>query len=381
MSDDPDRWLSTGDASAKLGVRPQTLYAYVSRGLLTPRRDGRRSYFKIDELEKLEPKSKRTVRRGRIEVAIDSAVTLLESEGRLFYRGEDVQVIAPTWSFERAAELLWSGYDSGEPKPWPVATDTDVPGRTLTDRVRNAMASLAVNAPEIDSQPQVARTIGRRVLPQLVASLPLLGKRETAARAPLARQLWVRLTELPPTADRIAALNCALIVFADHQLVRSTIAARFAASSQAPPLDAVLAAMATHSGVARHGFRTSMEEALRVGGEPPGAYDQVAYSNRDPRADALAPLVRPAASEAGWQTVALALADERPPSADLALASLTVACEMAPTAAEAIYTIARVAGLLAHVAEEYDHPSAFRPSVGYRGPVPSEYLGDDAGPF
>ncbi|KQW42643.1 hypothetical protein ASC77_23570 [Nocardioides sp. Root1257] len=135
--------------------------------------------------------------------------------------------------------------------------------------------------------------------------------------------------------------------------------------------------MATHSGVARHGFRTSMEEALRVGGEPPGAYDQVAFTSRDPRAETLIPLIEPAASASAWPLVQLTLSDERPPSADLALACLAVACEMAPTASEAIYTIARVAGLLAHVAEEYDHPSAFRPNVGYRGPVPSEYLGDD----
>lgn len=379
---DADRWLSTTDACAKLGVRPQTLYAYVSRGLLTPRREGRRSFFLIDELEMLEPRGKRTMRPGRIEVAIDSAVTLLESEGRLFYRGIDIQAIASTWSFERVAELLWSGVDGGEPKQWPVAVDSDAPGRTLTERVRNAMASLAVNAPEADSRPAVATSIGRRLLPQLVASLPRIGKCEEAARAPLAQQLWPRLTDLASSPERIAALNCALIAFADHQLVRSTIAARFAASSEAPPLDAVLAAMATHSGVARHGFRTSMEEALRAGGEPPGAYDHVAYEGRDPRADALVPLIQAASSPSGWRLVQLAITDERPPNADLALAALTVACEMAPTAAEAIYTLARTAGLLAHIAEEYDHPSAFRPTVGYRGPVPSEYLGEpDAVPM
>jgi citrate synthase len=380
MSVDTDDWLSTNDACARLGVRPQTLYAYVSRGMLNPRREGRRSYFRLAELERLEPRGKRTLRPGRIEVAIDSAVTLLESEGRLYYRGHDVQVIAPTWSFERAAELLWSGHDAGEPKPWPVASDSDGPGRSLTDRVRNTMALLAVNAPEADSRPGVARTIGRRLLPQLVASLPLLGKRESKPRAPLAQQLWPRLTALPRTAQRLAALDCALIVFADHQLVRSTIAARFAASSEAPPLDAVLAAMATHSGVARHGYRTSMEEAMRAGGEPPGAYDHVAYTDRDPRADALIPMIKAASSAAGWQLVSLSVSDERPPNADLALAALTVACEMAPASAEAIYTIARVAGLLAHVAEEYEHPSSFRPTVGYRGPVPSEYLGDNTGP-
>ncbi len=369
MSEVPEGWISAAAAGEMLGIRTQTLYAYVSRGLLNPRREGRRSYFLVEELERLETR-RRSVRPGRIEVSIDSAVTLLEPEGRLFYRGEDVAAIAATWSFERTAELLWSGRDNGEPKPWPVAGDMKVSGRTLADRLRDAMASLAVTAPDVDCRPQVATTIGRRVLPQLVGALPLVGQRKQESRAALPAQLWPRLSNLAPTQARMRALNCALIVFADHQLVRSTITARLAASSQAPPLDSVLAGMATHAGVARYGFRTSMEEALRSGSEPPGAYDHAAYLHRDPRADVLVPLIKSAASRPGWRLVELALTDERAPTADLALAALSVACDMVPGAAEAIYTIARTAGLLAHIAEEYEHPALFRPHVGYRGRVP-----------
>jgi citrate synthase len=29
-----EHWLSTAEATARLGVKPQTLYAYVSRGLV-----------------------------------------------------------------------------------------------------------------------------------------------------------------------------------------------------------------------------------------------------------------------------------------------------------------------------------------------------------
>lgn len=373
MSDVSGEWLSTDETCEMLGVRPQTLYAYVSRGVLKPKRVGRRSYFRLDELEQLEPRRKRSLRPGRVEVSIDSAVTLIETaEGRLFYRGESVADLAQSWSFERTAELLWSGLDAGEPRPWAVADDLPSTGRTLTDRLHSCVAALAANAPDVDSRPEAATTIGRRVLPQLIATLPIVGERKAGARSPLSAQLWPRLSRLTPTRARLKALNVALIVFADHQLVRSTITARLAASSQAPPLDAMLAGMATHSGVARYGFRTSMEEALRSGSEPPGAYEHAAYEERDPRADALSPLVEAAASKAGWRRVELALTDGRAPTADLALAALSVGCEMAPTAAEAIYTIARVAGMLAHIAEEYEHPALFRPRVGYRGRVPFE---------
>src|SRR5271165_3018267 len=162
MSDVPADWLPTSEACAMLGVRPQTLYAYVSRGQLTPRRLGRRSYFLIKELEKLEPRRKRALRPGRMEVSMDSAVTLIEPEGRLFYRGEDVTRIAPKWSFERTAELLWSGSDPGEPRPWAVADDLASQGRSLTDRLRSTMAILAATAPDVDCRPEAAITIGRR---------------------------------------------------------------------------------------------------------------------------------------------------------------------------------------------------------------------------
>jgi citrate synthase len=142
------------------------------------------------------------------------------------------------------------------------------------------------------------------------------------------------------------------------------------ASLESAPLDAVLAAMAAHAGVARRGFRSMIEEALQSGSEPLGAYDHVVYEERDPRADVLTPMIRGAASESGWRKVEVALADERPPTADLAVAALSVACEMTPTSAEAIYTLSRVAGLLAHIPEEYAHPALFRPRSGYRGPVP-----------
>lgn len=371
MSMSTDDWVSAAAASTRLGIRQETLYAYVSRGLLNPRREGRRSYFSIEELDQLEPRGKRTLRPGRVEVAIDSAITLIDPAGRLFYRGADVTSIATAWSFERVAEWLWSGVDQGEPRPWPVADELVVAGRTLPDRLRSAVATLSANAPEVDSRPEAATTIGRRLLPQLVAALPPVGTVVSEGRAPLASQLWPHLSGLPATPARLSALSCSLVILADHELVPSTIGARVAAMAKAAPFDAVLAAMATHAGVVRHGFRTWIEEALRSGSEPPGAYDQVAYRDRDPRADVLVPLIKEAGTVAGWRQVELALTDERPPTADLAIAALAVACEMVPTAAETIYTIARVAGLLAHIAEEYEHPSMFRLRAGYRGPAPA----------
>jgi citrate synthase len=50
-----ERRLSTAEAAARLGVKPATLYAYVSRGLLGRERsaDGRTSTFDPDEVDRL----------------------------------------------------------------------------------------------------------------------------------------------------------------------------------------------------------------------------------------------------------------------------------------------------------------------------------------
>ena len=37
----PERWLTTPEAAARLGVKPQSLYAYVARGVIDTLKDGR----------------------------------------------------------------------------------------------------------------------------------------------------------------------------------------------------------------------------------------------------------------------------------------------------------------------------------------------------
>ncbi|WP_245899023.1 citrate synthase [Nonomuraea indica] len=101
-------WIDAATAAERLGVKPATLYAYVSRGVLTRRHgdDGRRSLFDAAEVERL-------ARRGRPrgqppELVIESAVTALGPD-RPHYRGRDALALARTTPFETAAEWLWTG--------------------------------------------------------------------------------------------------------------------------------------------------------------------------------------------------------------------------------------------------------------------------------
>jgi len=109
-------YLTAEQAARRLGVSRQTLYAYVSRGLLraVPAPDPRQSRYLAEAVEQLAT----TRRRGRKpkEIAratldwgmpvLESAVTLIENS-RLSYRGRDAVQLSQTRSLEDAAALLW----------------------------------------------------------------------------------------------------------------------------------------------------------------------------------------------------------------------------------------------------------------------------------
>jgi citrate synthase len=350
-------------------VRPQTLYAYVSRGYLTPRKEGGRSQFSVAELDQLAAKGRRRRRTGRLEVLIDTEVTLLEPKGRLCYRGVDVADVVGDWSFERVAELLWSGGDEGDPDPWPAPDGPALPPTApshLGDRVRLAAAVLAGAAPPADRDLEATATIGRRLVPGLVAALPLLGA-APPPEARLAARLWPRLSPARATRARVAALDVALVLLADHELAASTVAARVAASVWSPPLDVVVAAMATHAGLLSGRSAALLDADLRAGAAPTLGFGHAVYVDRDPRADLLLPFVAPLVPAALRDVVE---ADERPPNVDLVLGLLAVGTDMAPGAAEAIFALARTVGWLAHAAEEYRNPFRYRPRASYVGPAP-----------
>ena len=53
-------WIGAAEAAHRLGIKPASLYAYVSRGVLTRRRDadGRASMFDADEVAQLARKGR-----------------------------------------------------------------------------------------------------------------------------------------------------------------------------------------------------------------------------------------------------------------------------------------------------------------------------------
>src|SRR5580693_4162023 len=112
-------WLSAEEALTRLRVRPQTLYAYVSRGRVRAEPDPaepRRSRYRASDIASLSEKKSRGRKAGDVaraaiawgEPVLASAITTVR-DGRLYYRGQDAVRLAETATLEEVARLLRGG--------------------------------------------------------------------------------------------------------------------------------------------------------------------------------------------------------------------------------------------------------------------------------
>ncbi|TIW73077.1 MAG: helix-turn-helix domain-containing protein, partial [Mesorhizobium sp.] len=111
-------WLTREEALERLKVRPQTLYAYVSRGRIGMRPDAadpRRSRYRADDIAALATRrargrSPRAIAESAIdwgEPAFATSISTIQ-HGGLFYRGKDAVTLSGAATLEETASLLWA---------------------------------------------------------------------------------------------------------------------------------------------------------------------------------------------------------------------------------------------------------------------------------
>ncbi|GAA4536788.1 citrate synthase [Amycolatopsis samaneae] len=386
-----ERYLSTDEVARMLDVKPETVYAYVSRGLLTSvRGKGRRgSVFARDEVEGLARRGARARRQSGAVERVGTALTLIEDD-ELYYRGRVVTELAVTRSAEEIARLLWAMEDGPELSAPPALLDrarsalTALPEPArLTDRLRVIVAVLGAADPlRFDLSPAAVVRAGGTLLGALVDALP-----PGQVEGTLAERMWPKLTGEPGGP---ALLNSALVLLADHDLAVSTVAARVAASARANPYAVVSAGLGAMDGpyhgaasTLAHRFLTdaladpvgALSERLRTGQGVPG-FGHRLYRRRDPRADLLFQLLADHNAAGPVLAVTGRIGAELAPgglfpNVDLALAALAHAFGMRADAGEAIFAVARTIGWIAHALEEYREPGLrFRPTGVYTGERP-----------
>lgn len=401
--------LSSAEASRRLGVKPETLYAYVSRGLLRRQRspDGRRSWFDPADVERLAGRSRQPAGRSAMRLEVESAITSIQG-GRYRYRGVDAVTLSSEQGFEEVAQWLWTGQLRTGPE-WRAdeggvevarAAQAALPADTLPlERLRVITAALAT-ADELRLQldPPAVVAAGQSLIAGMVACLPDAepGAGTAPPGAGIAERLWRKLTPVPAEPALLAALDTALVLLADHELAASTVAARAAASVRADPYAVVSAGLAVASGTLHAGASLDIEALLAEAGRPERAaravgerlrrgerirgFGHFVYQAGDPRATCLLERLRAASAacrrpEVGERLAVaeavLAAASRRhlpAPNVDFALATLASMAGMIAGAGEAIFVTARAAGWLAHALEEYQRGVPIRPRATYTGP-------------
>jgi citrate synthase len=397
--------LTARQAATRLGVKLETVYAYVSRGVLerTLAADGRTSRFDASEVEALARHGRPRgggARVGTVDVSLATSITEIHGD-RLLFRGHDAVALARVSSFEAVAELLWTGAlpssVSWPPPPLGArvarAATARLPRTTSpVERLAVITAALACAHPSrTDLRPATVAAHGRALLATFAWLLPEVeGTSASGPRvAKFAERMWPRVSGLAATVERVALLDAALILLSDHELATSTLAARVAASTRADPFAVVLAGLGAVSGPL-HGkaalgvhhlllqaaasspeiaFAQTLDEARVTHG-----FGHPVYRGIDPRAGYLLGAVSPLAKREDRKIIDAVLGVARShgavqPNVDFALGALAFALRMPAGATEAIFATARAAGWLAHALEEYgEAPLRFRARAVYIGP-------------
>ncbi len=383
-------WITQEEACEALGVRKQTLYAYVSRGQIEVRWDPdhvSRKLYRAADISALM--KKRDLGRARKNIAastmawgepiINTHISTIV-RGRLYYRGKDAIQLAETATLEMVAQLLW---DCAELPRFKGFTPMQINGSAKA----RAYAALSVAAAESS-------------VPEALGNAPDIGRLHEEAAA-LTGRLASAFVEFDPHDDaplhlRIARawraerhaelLRRTLALLADQELTSSAFAARVAASTGASLAACMLAGLAAFSGplhgdaIAR--VHALIDEAQRSGVEatvqqrvadqqPLPGFGHELYPQGDPRAACLLSRLKPSKTTRELIACVDRLTGKHP-TIDIALAALVEHCQLQRDAAFALFAIARSIGWAAHSIEQMTGGTLLRPRAHYVGPAVAE---------
>jgi len=396
-----ERTISAKEACRLLNVKPATLYAYVSRGLIrseTTDESSRERRYLAEDVHKLLVHKEQ--RRDPAKVAqealsfgtpvLDSAITLIDDH-HLYYRGLDACLLAVERTFEETAALLWTGDMAdaarlfGDSPRHHLRIPPDLKGLPTMPLLQILLA--AVGAQDFASYNLSAAAVaqtGARIV-HLMSDVLAGGTLDARPTAEILAQVW---------HTDAAVLNAALILCADHELNASSFTARVTASADSNPYQVVIAGLAAIQGI-KHGGNTEQVAALfREVGEPQHAravigerlrrgaripgFGHRLYPQGDPRAITLLNVVQQQFPNSPTLALAQAISREgqtlidRAPNIDLALVTMELACSLPRGAALSIFALGRTAGWIGHAIEQYTTRSIIRPRARYVGKLPDK---------
>jgi len=346
-------------------------------------------------------------------------------EGRLLYRGFDVNDLVEHSSFEEVVYLLWHG---ALPTRKELDTHTKALAATATRRLppklidmlrllprrtapmeilRTGVSALSAFDPEAADN---SRDASLRKALRLTAQLPTLvaawerirrGKPLIAPnpRLNLAANFLTMLTGKTPSALAVKTFDVALILHADHEFNASTFAARVTAATLSDMHSAVTSAIGALKGPLHGGaneqvmlmvdkikspakaeawIRKALADKARVMG-----FGHRVYRVEDPRAKHLRRLATELGQQAGntayvdiLNTVVRVVSEDKGifPNVDLYSGAAYSVMGIATDQFTPVFAISRVAGWSAHVLEQHANNRLIRPRAEYTGPTHATYI-------
>jgi citrate synthase len=422
-------WLTATEALRMLNVRPQTLYANVSRRRIRAKpdpKDPRRSLYHEADVRSLSRKQggrrKSTVVAANAmewgDPVLASSVSTV-AEGRLYYRGRDAVALSESASLEEIAHLLWvaeainlrfawpewASMGSDSPGPLPLerafivlgrraGRDAASHGRTLPALQVEATGVLATLVDAmLDQGSRKPHSLEVSGLPKRkvravrsdktdrahVQGISVAGDEGHQRGGCAIHDRIANAWERPEAADMVRR---ALVLLADHELNASTFATRVAISTGAPLSAGVLSGLATLSGPlhgrAALGVREIMATVEQTGarvavcdwlaqGRAIAGFGHPLYPAGDPRAAALLARLTVPAEYIELSDVVEELIGERP-NVDFALAALSKVYRLPAEAPLMLFAVGRCVGWLAHALEQATTGHPIRPRARYVGP-------------
>jgi citrate synthase len=364
-----------------LGIKPQTLYAYVSRHKIRTKTnplDSRQSLYSRHDIEELLHNSRRPRARADVaEAAIRWGDPVLKTaisevrDGTIWLRKRAIQECASHMTLEEVAALLCDVPEVDCPQ-----TSEPIGGGSPFTRAIRSLAAEVERASPMRGQDmtKVGQDVGRMIA--LVAEA-CLGNQHSGAIHSRVGAAW---NAKPEALD---AIRRSLVLLSDHELNPSTFAVRVCASTGASLPAALLAGMTTLSGPLHGGVSDLARAALNATSEgriaeflseneqhTPYAFgfSHPLYPAGDPRAvDLLKHIPRNASVRKNVDALSELLS--LPPNIDAALAAATAYFEWPDDATTILFSIGRTAGWIAHAIEQVQSGDIIRPRAKYHADV------------
>jgi len=376
------------EACRRLGVHSQTLYAYVSRGLIRsePGPHPRRRLYSREDIELLiQRRDLRKHPRHVLARALEWGAPILDSSlttitnGRCYYRGKPADALAEQWEFGSVVRWFWTGNPDSE---LPTQEQSPIPGEASPlERFQSRLPGWTHHSDPTNEATALVTGLCATITGKIVHSVD-----------PIPNLIGRRWRKQRPSDIRL--IEQALILCVDHELNISSFTARCVASAGSSLADAVNAAFSAFRGF-RHGGNTELVEDLfdqfadlrrpgkklealkRATGMLPG-FGHPMYPAGDPRAARLLRGLnerRPASRTQEMIRRLAAIGEgiaEAGPNIDFALVALRRAMGAPRGCGLELFAQGRIVGWIGHALEQTTARQLIRPRSRYTGPVLEE---------